>query len=185
MDRPFALKEKLPSTVPQVAVLVVVVDLSASQISSAISSKSVRFGNATKQGLITGAQHTEQEASSKRRFSHQLQLGDFASKFSTCCDLQKLKPTSLHTIYKGRKMSTNRFLHNLFEHSQMSGTSQRNSGDIPGSLASTTQEDKLSRTELTFRPPPLRIEDPNRPGNLQTKKVNLCTFSACLNFAAF
>ena len=83
-----------------------------------------------------------------------------------------------------RKMRTNFFLHKLFEYPQGSGTSQLNSRDIPDSSLRNPRKTNFRGRARTFRPPPLRMEDPPHPtGGLRTWKVNLCALFSCLNRA--
>ena len=64
---------------------------------------------------------------------------------------------------RGRKVSTNFFWDKLFEHPQGSWTSRQNSRDIPGSSLPSPRKTNFRGRARTFRPPPLREEDPTHP----------------------
>ena len=82
-----------------------------------------------------------------------------------------------------QKMHTKFFLHKLFEHPQGSGTSRQNSLDIPDSSLRNPRKTNFRGRARSFRPPPLRVEDPppTPPGGLRTRKVYLCALFSCLN----
>ena len=74
------------------------------------------------------------------------------------------------------------FLHKLFEHPQGSGTSQQNSRDIPDSSLPNPRKTNFRGRARTFRPPPLRVEDPHptRSSPDPNLKLNLCALFSFL-----
>ena len=56
------------------------------------------------------------------------------------------------------------YLFKLFEHPQGSGTSRQNSRDIPDSSLRNARKTNFRGRGRTFRPPPLRVEDPHPTG---------------------
>ena len=76
-------------------------------------------------------------------------------------------------------MRTKFFFHKLLEHPQWSGTSRQNSRDIPDSSLSLRNPRKTNfrGRARTFRPPPLRVEDPHPTGRSpDPKKLILVLF---------
>ena len=71
-------------------------------------------------------------------------------------------------------MSTNSFCTNFLNTPQGSGTSGQNSRDILDSSLRNPRKRNFRGRARTFRPPPLRVEDPHPPGGLRTPKVSLC-----------
>ena len=63
-----------------------------------------------------------------------------------------------------RNTRTNFFLHRLFEHSQGSETSRQNSRDVPDSSLQNPRKTTFEGGPRTFRPPPIRAEDPHPTG---------------------
>ena len=64
----------------------------------------------------------------------------------------------------GNEKCARTFLHKLFEHPQGSGTSRQNSRDIPDSSLRNPRKTNFRGRARTFRPPPLRVEDPHPTG---------------------
>ena len=64
-------------------------------------------------------------------------------------------------IYRERKMRTNFFCTNFFEHPQESGTARQNSREIPDSSLRIPRKTNFRGRAQTFRPPLLRVEDPH------------------------
>ena len=62
-------------------------------------------------------------------------------------------------------------LHKLFEHPQGSGTSRQNSWDIPDSSFQNPRKTNFRGRARSFRPPPLRVEDPHPTGFSGPKKL--------------
>ena len=74
-------------------------------------------------------------------------------------------------LFRERKMRTKFFLHKLFEHRQGSGTSRQNSRDIPDSSLRNPRKTKFRGRARSFRPPPLRVEDPHPTGRSPDPKT--------------
>ena len=70
-------------------------------------------------------------------------------------------PFGVCTSDRERKMRTKISLHKLFEHPQGSGTSRQNSWDVPDSSLRNPRKTNFRGRARSFRPPPLRVEDPH------------------------
>ena len=60
-----------------------------------------------------------------------------------------------------RNLYREQFLHEVFEHPQGSGTSRQNSWNIPDSSLRNPRKTNFRVRARSFRPPPLRMEDPD------------------------
>ena len=68
------------------------------------------------------------------------------------------------SMVRERKMHTKRFWHKFCEHPRGSGTSRPNSRNIPDSSLRSPRKTNFRGRARTFRPPPLRVEDPHPTG---------------------
>ena len=64
------------------------------------------------------------------------------------------------------------FVHELFEHRQGSGTSRQKSRDIPDSSLRNPRKTNFRGRARSFRPPPLRVEDPHPTGRSPDPKIS-------------
>ena len=68
-------------------------------------------------------------------------------------------------------------MHELFEHPQGSGTSRQTSRDIPDSSLRNPRKTNFRGRARSFRPPPVRVEDPHPTGRSpDPKSLSLCSF---------
>ena len=77
-------------------------------------------------------------------------------------------------------MRTNIFCANFLNTPRGPGNPSKKIQDIPDSSLSNPRKTNFRGRARTFRPPPLRVEDPTPPGGHQTQKVNLCAPFSCL-----
>ena len=79
-------------------------------------------------------------------------------------------------------MRTNFFCTNFLNTPKSPGTSRQNSRDIPDYSLRNPRKTNFRVRARTFRPPPLRVEDPHPTGRSpDPKSYNLCALFSCLN----
>ena len=92
-----------------------------------------------------------------------------------CILLRILSVSKTNTCRERKRART--FLHKLFEHPQESGTSRQKSRDIPDSSLRNPRKANFRGRARSFRPPPLRVEDPHPTGRSpDPKSLALCSF---------